>query len=109
MALSLALAGVYGLLAYAGLIVAVVTAIIAAGAFIRGSFSGGGVASAGWFMGVVLSLCCGFAGDWLVAAVAISALPATLALAGVVFVVRAALFRRSPAPAPSETLTLVRH
>lgn len=80
MALWLDLASIYAPLGATGAVVAVVTATVAALAFGIGAPTGGGLATAGWLMGVLLSLCSAFAGDWIFPVVALVALPAALVL-----------------------------
>ena len=96
MAITLALADVFGLIAHAGVIVAVATAILAGIAFCLGDPSSGGVAAAAWLVGVMLSLCATFSGNWLLPAIAIIALPAALVLTGIFLLLRAMLPARSP-------------
>jgi hypothetical protein len=93
---TLALADALGLLAHAGTVIAVASALLTGLAICRGLPSHGSLAAAGWLIGAILSLCATFAGNWLLPAIATAALPAALAVTGAFFLVRAALTPRSP-------------
>jgi hypothetical protein len=91
MANKLALADALGLISHAGTVIAVATAIIAGIAFCLGEASHGAVATAGWLIGVTLSLCAIFSGNWLLIAISLTALPAALLLTGGWLLLRATL------------------
>jgi hypothetical protein len=93
---TLALADALGLLAHAGTIIAVASALLTGLAICRGLPNHAGVAAAGWLIGALLSLCATFAGNWLLPAIATAALPAALVATGAFFFARAALSPRSP-------------
>lgn len=77
-----------------GVIAAFASAGFAAIAFALSSASCGGLATAGWLVGVMLSLCGCFFGNWLMPAVAISALPLVLLVTGVARMLRITTTRR---------------
>lgn len=88
------LSEIYGLLAHVGVIAAFASAGFAAIAFVLSSASSGGLATAGWLVGVMLSLCGCFFGNWLLPGVAISAFPLALVAAGVARVLHIMMTRR---------------
>lgn len=90
MALLLDLADALAFLGLAGTVLAVGFAIVAAIALaILRNPAGGGIATGGWLVCVMLSLGAGFGGNWLLPTLALTALPLMLTLAGSVTVVRA--------------------
>ncbi len=92
MTIGLGLADTIAFLGLAGMVIALVSAVVAAVAFaIIGAPSEGGAAMVGWLVGLMLSLCGGFGGDWYLPALAVAALPLFLALAGAIGLLRAAL------------------
>lgn len=64
-------------LGMAGAVIAVVSALVAAGAFALHAAGFGGIASASWVVGVILSAAAGYGGLWAPLAVAVG--PAVVA------------------------------
>lgn len=77
MALWVDLAGFFTVVGWTGAGAAVIAAAVAAVAFaLVGSPSSGGLATAAWLAGVMLSLGAGFIGHWTVPVISAAALPA---------------------------------
>ncbi|PVE94222.1 hypothetical protein [Microbacterium sp. TPD7012] len=94
------LSEMFGLLAHVGVIAAFASAGFAAIAFALSSASSGGLATAGWLVAVMLSLCGCFFGNWILPAVAISALPLVLLVTGVTRMLHITMTRRPGAVHP---------
>lgn len=94
MAVLLDLADAFAFLGLAGTVLAVIFALVAAFAFaFMGNPSGGGIATGGWLVWVMLSLCAGFGGNWWLPALAMTALPLMLVLFGALALVRSSRSR----------------
>ncbi|GAT74403.1 hypothetical protein [Microbacterium hydrocarbonoxydans] len=86
-----------------GAVIAVAGALLAAVAFAMRGAEFGGVASAVWVCGAILSAAAGYAGDWAPLIVALAPAP----LAAAAFGIRRALAARVPLPTlvPVDTAT----
>lgn len=113
MALWLDLSEAFTFLGMSGTVLAIALGVVAAVAFaLLGNPSGGGVATAGWLLCVMLSVASsfGFTGDWLLPTLAVSALPVALVLAAavnLVLSVRSCSARSTRMSSPPPALPLV--
>jgi formate hydrogenlyase subunit 3/multisubunit Na+/H+ antiporter MnhD subunit len=83
-----------GFLGMAGTVIAIASAIVAVVAFAVGSEENRKVATGIWPGGVLLALCNGITGNWILLAIALLSLPAAVASMALMNALRGGMHRR---------------